>query len=132
MVIVYHSVSVQIPKKSSATNMREPPSDFSIRQRFMRLIPAEIHNRMSDRGLFAEYSSLAQLQKHSRAIIEGRKNYRPVGGEATATHSPTASRITSPTTGETSTHIPEVGAAAELDGQSHVAKPSVGITANRN
>lgn len=87
-------------EKSSATNMREPPSDFSIRQRFMRLIPAEIRNRMLDRGLFAEYLSLAQLQKHSRAIIEGRKNYHPVGGEATATRAPTASRAISPTTSE--------------------------------
>ncbi|KAJ7088195.1 hypothetical protein C8R44DRAFT_892990 [Mycena epipterygia] len=55
---------------------------------------------MSDRGLFTEYSTLPQLQKHSHAIVEGRKNHRPVGGTPAVPRAPTAraaSRASVPT-----------------------------------
>ncbi|KAJ7236148.1 hypothetical protein C8J57DRAFT_1530248 [Mycena rebaudengoi] len=42
---------------STAADMCKPPSEFLLRQRFMQLIPAQIHNHMVQRGLFPEISN---------------------------------------------------------------------------
>ncbi|KAF7340073.1 Retrovirus-related Pol polyprotein from transposon 412 [Mycena venus] len=66
----------------TANKMREPPSDFSIRQRFMRLIPAAVHDKLIERGLFPEYADLTTLKSHARVWIEALEHMR---GRATST-----------------------------------------------
>ncbi|KAJ7603430.1 hypothetical protein DFH06DRAFT_1151878 [Mycena polygramma] len=61
-------------------DMREPPSEFSMRQRFMRLIPIDVHNKLIRRGLFPEYTEMATLKNHARTTIEGKELMR--GGAA--------------------------------------------------
>ncbi|KAF7334445.1 Retrovirus-related Pol polyprotein from transposon 412 [Mycena venus] len=63
----------------TANKMREPPSDFSIRQRFMRLIPAAVHDKLIERGLFPEYADLTTLKSHARVWIEALEHMRGAG-----------------------------------------------------
>ncbi|KAJ7820900.1 hypothetical protein B0H13DRAFT_2377684 [Mycena leptocephala] len=67
----------------TAHRMREAPSSFSIRQRFMRLIPAPVHDELIRRGLFVEYTTLDVLKGHARSWIESQGQMR--GGAATST-----------------------------------------------
>ncbi|KAJ7093012.1 hypothetical protein B0H15DRAFT_947821 [Mycena belliarum] len=64
----------------TANKMREPPADFTIRQRFMRLIPATVHDELIRRGLFPEYTDLELLKNHARSWIEAQSQMR--GGSA--------------------------------------------------
>ncbi|KAJ7062408.1 hypothetical protein B0H15DRAFT_958830 [Mycena belliarum] len=65
----------------TARKMREPPTEFTIRQRFMRLIPAKVHDELIRRGLMPEYASLEILKNHARAWIEAQGHLRSGGGE---------------------------------------------------
>ncbi|KAJ7602654.1 hypothetical protein DFH06DRAFT_1351179 [Mycena polygramma] len=66
----------------TSKRMREPPSEFSIRQRFMRLIPPDIHNELIKVGLQPEYANLTILKNHARAAIEAKGQMR--GGTTTS------------------------------------------------
>ncbi|KAJ7061451.1 hypothetical protein B0H15DRAFT_807932 [Mycena belliarum] len=63
----------------TANKMREPPADFTIRQRFMRLIPATVHDELIRRGLFAEYTDLELLKNHARSWLEAQSQMRGGG-----------------------------------------------------
>ncbi|KAK7023746.1 hypothetical protein R3P38DRAFT_2779224 [Favolaschia claudopus] len=58
--------------KRTALKMREPPADITLRQRFMRLIPADVHNELVRRGLYTEYVDWETLKNHARMWIEGQ------------------------------------------------------------
>ncbi|KAJ7870417.1 hypothetical protein B0H13DRAFT_2350373 [Mycena leptocephala] len=60
----------------TANRMRESPSQFSIRQQFMRLLPASVHDELIRRGLFVEYTSLDVLKGHARSWIESQGQMR--------------------------------------------------------
>ncbi|KAJ7215176.1 hypothetical protein C8J57DRAFT_1538305 [Mycena rebaudengoi] len=81
---------------STAANMCKPPSEFSLRQRFMRLIPAQIHNHMVQRGLFPEFTDLQQLKNHARALIKGNSQLRGTGTSSAL--SPSTAPTTRPRT----------------------------------
>ncbi|KAK7043304.1 hypothetical protein R3P38DRAFT_3347475 [Favolaschia claudopus] len=58
--------------KRTALKMREPPADITLRQRFMRLLPADVHNELIRRGLYTEYVEWDTLKNHARMWIEGQ------------------------------------------------------------
>ncbi|KAK7026533.1 hypothetical protein R3P38DRAFT_2777292 [Favolaschia claudopus] len=58
--------------KRTALKMREPPADITLRQRFMRLLPADVHNELIRRGLYTEYVDWDTLKNHARMWIEGQ------------------------------------------------------------
>ncbi|KAF8146264.1 hypothetical protein K438DRAFT_1990903 [Mycena galopus ATCC 62051] len=64
----------------TAGKMREPPAEFTIRQRFMRLIPSDAHDELISRGMRPEYTELDMLKNHARVWLEGRSMMR--GGAA--------------------------------------------------
>ncbi|KAJ7177670.1 hypothetical protein C8R46DRAFT_1212417 [Mycena filopes] len=68
----------------TANKMREPPADITIRQRFMRLIPAPVHDELIRRGLLPEYADLGLLKTHARAWIEAQGSMRGSGGTSTS------------------------------------------------
>ncbi|KAK6966532.1 hypothetical protein R3P38DRAFT_3227098 [Favolaschia claudopus] len=58
--------------KRTALRMREPPADITLRQRFMRLLPAGVHNELIRRGLYTEYVEWDRWKNHARMWIEGQ------------------------------------------------------------
>ncbi|KAF8197317.1 hypothetical protein K438DRAFT_1967555 [Mycena galopus ATCC 62051] len=58
--------------RRTASKMREPPAEFTIRQRFMRLIPSDVHDELISRGMHPEYTELDMLKNHARVWLEGR------------------------------------------------------------
>ncbi|KAJ7602008.1 hypothetical protein DFH06DRAFT_1153210 [Mycena polygramma] len=73
--------------RRTAGDMREPPSEFSMRQHFMRLIPTDVHNELIKHGLFPEYTAMTTLKNHARTTIEGKA---PMRGGATTVAAPGA------------------------------------------
>ncbi|KAF8195190.1 hypothetical protein K438DRAFT_1968524 [Mycena galopus ATCC 62051] len=55
----------------TAAKMREPPADFTVRQRFMKLLPADVHDVLIGRSLHPEFTDLDTLKSHARVRIEG-------------------------------------------------------------
>ncbi|KAF8133129.1 hypothetical protein K438DRAFT_1998232 [Mycena galopus ATCC 62051] len=68
--------------RRTAGKMREPPAEFTIRQRFMRLIPSDAHDELISRGMRPEYTELNMLKTNVRVWIESRSMMR---GEAART-----------------------------------------------
>jgi hypothetical protein len=67
----------------TANKMRESPSQFSIRQPLMRLLPASVHDELIRRGLLVEYTSLDILKAHTRSWIKSQGQMP--GGAASST-----------------------------------------------
>ncbi|KAJ7017134.1 hypothetical protein C8F04DRAFT_1279926 [Mycena alexandri] len=77
----------------TAGKMREPPADITVRQRFMQLIPASVHNELVRWGLVPEYTDLAMLKNHARSWIEAQGSMRDGGGTQSSTsRAPTLTR----------------------------------------
>ncbi|KAF8209583.1 hypothetical protein K438DRAFT_1960590 [Mycena galopus ATCC 62051] len=62
--------------RRTAGNMREPPAEFTIRQRFMRLIPSDAHDELISHGMRPEYTELELLKNHARVWLESRSMMR--------------------------------------------------------
>ncbi|KAF8192705.1 hypothetical protein K438DRAFT_1969837 [Mycena galopus ATCC 62051] len=62
--------------RRTAGKMREPPAEFTIRQRFMRLIPSDAHDELISRGMRPEYTELELLKNNARVWLEGRSMLR--------------------------------------------------------
>ncbi|KAF8180275.1 hypothetical protein K438DRAFT_1976791 [Mycena galopus ATCC 62051] len=52
--------------------MREAPTEFTIQQRFMCLLPSNAHDELISRGMRSEYTELDMLKNHTRVWLEGR------------------------------------------------------------
>ncbi|KAJ7603436.1 hypothetical protein DFH06DRAFT_1350198 [Mycena polygramma] len=60
--------------------MREPLPEVIIRQRFMKLIPPDLHDDLAAlRGISATYSSIAQMRTHANQLWDALKNARGGG-----------------------------------------------------
>ncbi|KAJ7640211.1 hypothetical protein B0H17DRAFT_1149061 [Mycena rosella] len=69
--------------------LRKPMLELIIRQRFMKLIPAELHDDMRTmQGISTTYSSIQQMRMHSNQLWESYKTARGGGRGRTATMIP--------------------------------------------
>ncbi|KAJ7601424.1 hypothetical protein DFH06DRAFT_1154129 [Mycena polygramma] len=66
--------------ETCSRRMREPLPDVIIRQRFMKLIPPDLHDDLTAlRGISASYSSIAQMRTHAYSLWDALKTARGGG-----------------------------------------------------
>ncbi|KAJ7026308.1 hypothetical protein C8F04DRAFT_1190630 [Mycena alexandri] len=66
--------------ETTSKRLREPMPDLIIRQRFMKLIPAWLHDDLAAlHGISASYSSITQMRTHANQLWDAGKNTRGSG-----------------------------------------------------